>query len=109
MAATIAFHRLAAQEYREASKWYAARSSYVAGRFIKAVDAAGSRIATDPKLLPLLVGSYRWSKVRGFPDSLAFRRRNDETVIGVAVAHGRRRFGYWRRRMGRSHLVSETA
>jgi plasmid stabilization system protein ParE len=99
MAATVVFHRLATQEYREARKWYAARSSHVAGRFGNAVDATVSRIAADPELLPLLVGSYRWSKVRGFPYLLVFRRRNDETVIVVAVAHGRRKFGYWRRRM----------
>lgn len=99
MAVTVVFHRLATQEYREARKWYAARSNHVACRFTTAVDGAVSRIATDPERMPFLVGSYLWVKVRGFPYVLVFRRRNDKTVIVVAVAHGRRRFGYWRRRI----------
>lgn len=74
MAVTIVFRRLATQEYREARKWYAARSNHVAGRFTTAVDGAVSKIATDPERLPSLVGSFRWVKVRGFPYILVFRR-----------------------------------
>lgn len=48
----VAFHRLAAQEFRAAIGWYAERSPAAATRFQRAVDAAVMRIRSDPGALP---------------------------------------------------------
>lgn len=98
MATEAIFHRLAARDYRLAREWYADRSRIVAERFTAAVGAAVARITTEPDSFPSLVGSYRQARARGFPYVLVFRRRSANDILIVAVAHGRRRPGYWRRR-----------
>jgi plasmid stabilization system protein ParE len=92
------FHRLAACEYRLARDWYATRSQPVSHRFSAAVAAAVERIEQMPDSCATLVGSYRYAHICGFPYFLVFRRRTVDVVVIVAVAHGRRRPGYWRRR-----------
>lgn len=98
MAVDAIFHRLAVREYRSARDWYADRSPYVADRFTAAVAATVERIEKRPESCATLVGEYRFLSVRGFPYALVFRSRSAGVVVIVAVAHGRRRPEYWRRR-----------
>lgn len=94
----IAFHRLARQELHAASAWYGARSEEARSRFRKAISYAIDRIATDPRIHPLLVAPYRCIRVRRFPYLLIFESCDDDRVLVVAVAHTSRRPGYWQRR-----------
>jgi plasmid stabilization system protein ParE len=48
----VAFHRLAAKDFREARGWYAVRDSDVAARFADAVDDAVARIREAPDTHP---------------------------------------------------------
>lgn len=98
MAGTAIFQRLAAREYRLAREWYASRSARVGSRFIAAVGDAIDRVEQSPDSLAHLIGPYRWVRVRGFPYLLVFREQSPERILVVAVAHARRRPGYWRRR-----------
>jgi plasmid stabilization system protein ParE len=98
MAVDAIFHRLAAREYRLARDWYATRSQLVGRRFSEACAAAVERIEQMPDSCATLIGEYRYASIRGFPYALVFRRRTAGVVVIVAVAHGRRRPGYWRRR-----------
>jgi plasmid stabilization system protein ParE len=98
MAREAIFHRLAAREYRSARDWYAARSQRVGDRFTTAVAAAVERIVKAPESCATVVGEYRYASVRGFPYALVFRQRSIDVIVIVAVAHGRRRPEYWRRR-----------
>jgi len=98
MRTSVDFHRLAAREYRLARDWYAIRSPAVAERFKAAIDRAVSRIESEHESLPILSGRYRWVRVRGFPYILVCRARSSTMISVVAVVHGRRRPGYWRRR-----------
>lgn len=98
MAGTAIFHRLAAREYRLARDWYTSRSAGVGKRFTTAVGDAIVRIEQSPESLADLIGPYRWARVRGFPYLLVFREQSPEWILVVAVAHARRRPGYWRRR-----------
>lgn len=70
----VIFHPLAAREYRKARKWYNARSSDTALRFVRAVDEALTRIAATPDALPRILGENRYVRVTGFPYILVFRR-----------------------------------
>jgi len=98
MPVEVIFHRLAAREYRLARAWYAARSQVVADSFAAAVGIAVQRIEAAPGSLAKLVGRYCYVRVRGFPYALVFRQRDSATITILAVAHGRRLPGYWRRR-----------
>jgi hypothetical protein len=98
MAGTAIFHRLAAREYRLARDWYTSRSAGVGKRFITAVGDAIVRIEQSPESLTYLIGPYRWARVRGFPYLLVLREKSPERILVVAVAHARRRPGYWRSR-----------
>jgi plasmid stabilization system protein ParE len=97
-ARNISFNRFAIKDYREAREYYAARSTVAAARFIDAVDAAVRRIGRAPDAMPKLIGKYRRVRVNRFPHSLVYYIRDEHDVRIVAVAHARRRPGYWRRR-----------
>jgi plasmid stabilization system protein ParE len=94
----VAFHRLAAQEYRAATRWYAERSPATATRFQRAVDAAITRIRSNPGALPAERQHLRWVRVQRFPFRLVFEHQDTHRILVLAVAHTSRRPGYWRRR-----------
>ena len=93
----VRLHRLAAQEYRFAKSWYRERDASVAGRFRDAVDSAMSRIAAAADSHPVFADDIRWVRVRRFPYVLVFVRESSDSLLVLAVAHAKRRPGYWRR------------
>ena len=95
---SLRFHRLAAQEYRFALDWYRKRDAAVAARFRDAVDAAANRILNDPDSHFEIVNGIRSVRLRRFPYMLVFARDSGESVLILAVAHAKRRTGYWKRR-----------
>src|SRR5947209_5457623 len=96
--ATVTFHHLAAQEFRQARSWYARRSRSATLRFIQAVDTALRQVADDPERWPLYDDRHRWVKAKKFPYLLIYRRTGEDQLTVVAVAHTSRRPGYWKRR-----------
>jgi hypothetical protein len=92
--ATIGFHRLAAQEFRQARSMYARRSTPATLR----IDSALQQIAADPERWPLYDDRHRWVKTKKFPYLLIYRGTGRGRVTVVALAHTSRRPGYWRRR-----------
>ncbi len=98
MAATVVFQRRAADEYLHARDWYSARSPHVSERFTQAVNAAVAKVEASPEACATIAGRYRYTRVRGFPYFLVFRPRSSTVTVIVAVAHGRRRPGYWQQR-----------
>lgn len=96
----ITFHRLAAEEFRQARSWYVRRSRAAALRFIQATDTALRQIEEDPERRPLYNDRHRWIKIKKFPYLLVFRPAGEGRLTVVAVAHSSRRPGYWRRRSG---------
>lgn len=95
---SVQFHRLATKDYRVARNWYRHRNAAVALRFRDAVDSAVNRVAADPDSHPLLEDDIRWVRVRKFPYILVFVRQNADSLLVLAVAHAKRRPGYWKRR-----------
>ena len=94
----VRFHRLAMHKYRSARNWYRQRDASVATRFRDAVDSAVNRICADAESHPVLVDEIRWIKVRRFPYILVFVRENSNSLLVLALAHAKRRPGYWKRR-----------
>jgi plasmid stabilization system protein ParE len=95
---TVIFHRLAAKEYLAAFRWYARQSLRTAGSFLAEIDRACSLIAENPLAWPIFHRRFRFFKLRRFNYVLYFRVIDDCRVQVLAVAHGRRRPGYWFRR-----------
>jgi len=94
----VLFHRLASQEYLDALRWYARRSARIAQAFRDAVDQTVQRIAAAPDQGSPFRNRFRWFRTPRFPYLLYYVPINDTQIVVMAVAHARRRPGYWLRR-----------
>jgi plasmid stabilization system protein ParE len=92
----VRFLRAAQAEYRAALAWYAARSLDVADDFAAKVAAAVHEIRELPEAWPMWLGrpGLRGRVLRRFPYTIIYVVRAQRVVI-LAVAHQRRRPGYW--------------
>ena len=90
-------------EAEAAVEWYGQRSSHAAARFLGELRSVLERIQQGPRQFPTLAFNARRVVVSRFPYLVVFRETTSEIEV-VAVAHGRRRPGYWRERLsGTSH------
>ena len=95
----VRFHRLAIREYEEARAWYERRREDLGDAFTDEVDRAISRIARSPSRWPAVFVRFRRVRLRRFPYILYYHVVDDSLALVLAVAHARRRPGYWRRRL----------
>jgi plasmid stabilization system protein ParE len=94
----LEIHPAAIREARAARQWYQARSASAAQRFVVEVEEAVHRVLDDPATFPTYIHGTQRCLLRGFPYLLVYRRTEAAVVI-IAIAHGRRRPGYWKRRL----------
>lgn len=97
------YHREAREELTAAAEWYEARRPGLGLDFVAEVARAVALIREHPDRWPYWVGLKTRVPVRRFvlqrfPFSLAYLV-HDETLVLIAVAHERRRPGYWRARL----------
>lgn len=83
-------------EMRAAVRWYESRRRGLGFEFVTIVDEDLKRIAALPEAAPLWRSNrpYRMWTVRRFPYAIFYEIR-DEIVMVLAIAHQRRRPGYW--------------
>jgi toxin ParE2 len=79
--------------------YYGERLHGLGTRFAVAVQATVERVAAIPDLGTSLNLEYRKRSVPGFPFNVIYWITR-EAVFGVAIAHQRRRPGYWFGRRG---------
>ena len=91
-------HPEAVAEARAATRWYRERSASAADAFLAEVDRAVQRIAEDPETWPRYVQGTRRYVLKRFPFYLIYRKISGKLQI-IAIAHGRRRPGYWKSRV----------
>ena len=90
-------HPAAIREAKNARRWYQRRSEDAGIRFSAELNSAFDKIQTHPLIYAgYLRGTRRYLLPR-FPYLVVYRILSDRIQI-VAVAHGRRRPGYWRSR-----------
>ncbi len=87
----------AQEEINQAFDWYFERSPAAADAFLTEIGASLSQIVSHPQHCPIYTKSTRRRVLSRFPYSVIFQEK-DETILIVAVAHAKRRPGYWRGR-----------
>jgi plasmid stabilization system protein ParE len=94
----VVFLPAAQREYDAASDYFDGQRPGLGALFIASIQAAIKRIQRNPQGFGRYKSSrYRFCVVRRFRYVVYFRELRDRIRI-VAIAHGSRRPGYWRRR-----------
>ena len=89
----------ASDEFREAVRWYEARRRGLGGEFFDAIVATMSVIESRPEIGTAAFHdpAMRRMLVSRFPYQVVYRLAPREIVV-VAIAHLKRRPGYWKHR-----------
>jgi len=94
---TVEFHPEAEAEFIAAAQHYERHAANLGIDFISAVERSYQRLLTFPESGHPFGGRVRRILIPGFPYGLLYHAEPDRIFI-VAVAHVRRRPGYWRDR-----------
>ena len=89
----------AGEEARAAARWYRQRNPIAAAAFEVEVRRAFGEISKSPDARPVHVEGTRRFLLRRFPYEVVYRIYPDRVLI-VAVAHCKRKPGYWSDRVG---------
>ena len=93
----VRFHPEAETELLEAQRWYRDRSDVASQAFVLELDHAFATIAESPERFPKVKGELRRYVLKRYPYSIIYRIEKGRTYV-TAVAHQRRRPGYWEKR-----------
>ena len=91
------FHSEAEAEFIESSAYYENEIPGLGRRFGRAVKEALEIIAENPEIGLPLVSELRSFVIAGFPYSIIYAPYEGSLIV-LAVAHGKRKPGYWRSR-----------
>jgi plasmid stabilization system protein ParE len=93
----LRFNALAEAELQDAASWYDERVVGMGARFIAAIRHRANEILESPQRWPVIRGVRR-VLVGAYPYAIIYREISDDEVEIVAVAHLKRRQGYWAQR-----------
>lgn len=96
----VEFHPEAAHEFIEYAARYESVAPQLGTRFIAAVEAAEKLISTHHEIGQEIESEFRHFVLAEFPHSLIYSIEPDRIWI-VAVAHHKRKVGYWSERVTR--------
>ncbi|HUT09288.1 MAG TPA: type II toxin-antitoxin system RelE/ParE family toxin [Thermoguttaceae bacterium] len=94
---TLEIHPEAIEEARAARQWYHEHSPAAADAFVAELDAAIERILDAPDRFPVYLAGTRRYLMHRFPYIVVYHQVRS-TVQVIAVAHGKRKPGYWKSR-----------
>lgn len=92
------FQREAREEVLEAARFYAAESPILAGRFLDEIDQLVQLVCVAPRTFRVIDPPCRRALGKTFPYAVVFVDQGERIWI-VAVAHLKRRPGYWKDRI----------
>jgi len=97
----VAFHSEAAEEIAAAAEWYETAQAGLGAASLGEALRAVVAISESPEAWPVVIRMRNVRKflLARFPYALYYVPRKGEIAV-LAVAHGRRRPGYWRDRIG---------
>ncbi len=88
----------AEEEMYEAAKFYQSHAKGLGSDFLLEIESAVLSIAESPLTWPTIEGDLRRRLVRRFPFGILYYIESGDIVV-VAVAHLRRKPGYWKKRV----------
>jgi len=94
----IQFHPAAVEEAEAAARWYLERSPLAGTRFVNEINQVIDKLLAAPHRWPQGPHGTRKIMFPCFPFAIIYRE-SKETIQILAVAHGRRRPGYWKTRL----------
>jgi plasmid stabilization system protein ParE len=95
---TFEFHPEALLEAWGARHWYAERNAQTASAFLAELEHAQEQVITFPDRWPAHVHGTRRYRFRRFPYVLVYHATPQRVTV-LAVAHSKRRPGYWKTRL----------
>ena len=97
----VRLHPEAAKELTHSVKWYFEQNQSAAANFMNEIDRCISKIIKSPEIFPQYFYGSQRAILKTFPYAIIFRLIVDRVDI-IAIAHSKRRPGYWRRRSNKS-------
>ena len=94
----VVFLSDAEHEMIEAAVYYESQSSGLGSDYLSEVERAIQAIAKSPMTWPIVGGELRRRLMKRFPFGMLYRI-DPEGIVIIAVAHLRRKPGYWRKRI----------
>ena len=94
---TLRIRSEAREEIDAAFDWYFERSPKAADAFLAEIATSFAQIVSHPQLYPPFTKNTRRRVLERFPYSVIFQEK-DDIILVIAIAHAKRRFGYWRQR-----------
>lgn len=95
----VEFHPLAEAEFIKQARYYDDRVPGLGEAFISELEAVTAMLESYPDIGAALDADLRSLTLRRFPHSVIYATEADRLWI-LAVAHQRRKPGYWRQRTG---------
>jgi len=99
----VVYEHRALQELHHEVRWYERRARGIGERLLAQIEERIGEIAAAPESFPRDANHPRARRAlmprRTFPFSIVFSLREDGVIFIIAVAHAKRRPGYWLRRM----------
>ena len=93
----IVFLPAAEQEMIEAALYYQSQASKLGESFLYEVKRAIKSIVESPNMWPVLEGTLRRRLLKRFPFGVLYKIE-PEAIIIIAIAHLKRKPGYWKDR-----------
>ena len=94
----ITFHEEADSEVHEAALYYEERATELGLAFLNEIEKSSQRVLANPMAYQRVAEEVRQALVARFPYSILYVIEADEHIRVIAVAHLKRRPGYWRKR-----------
>ncbi len=94
----VKFLQEAEEEFEMPASYYQEQSSGLGLEFISEVQRTCRLISASPNASTKIHNDIRWKLVRRFPFAVIYKVKLDSILI-IAVAHQRRKPGYWLSRM----------
>ena len=102
----VRFQSYAAEELLHSARWYFAQSQIASENFLHEIDRCVLRISESPETFPKYFYGTRRVLMKTFPYSIVFRIK-PETIEIIALAHAKRRPGYWKRRSTKTYNAND--
>ncbi len=90
----VELHPDAVTELDSSAVWYAERSPSASRNFLVAIDVAIATIVSDPNRFAYIDNRHQACAVKKFPFQVVFRQATGSIQV-IAIAHAKRRPGYW--------------